>query len=98
MLRPGGVVILVEMDHIPIADGKRAPAVPPARSPPAIPASGAPGWSAIWDAYARALAVQGVDSTVPHRLGQLLWATRAYDMSRTFAQEAEIPIGFHHRG
>lgn len=96
MLRPGGMILLVEMDHVPIADGKRS-AVPTLGAVSTVQPSGAPGWSSIWDAYARALSTQGFDATVPHRLGQLVWGTRAYDMSRTYAHQAEIPIGFHHR-
>lgn len=95
MLRPGGLVLLVELDYQPVADGKRAPEGPASGAPFA---SGAPGWFAVWDAYRRALAAHGVDPAVPRRLGQLVWGTRAYDMSKTFAQEAEIPIGFYPKG
>jgi hypothetical protein len=101
MLRPGGLILLVEFDTLPIADGKRAPE---GYTPGAAPmgekafASGALGWFAVWDSYRSAVIKQGIDLTVPRRLGQLIWATHAYDMSQTFAQEAEVPIGFHPKG
>lgn len=97
MLRPGGLVLLVELDSQPVADGKRAPEGAPGAGAPGF-ASGAPGWFAVWDAYRRALITRGIDVAVPRRLGQLIWATRAYDMSKTFAHEADIPIGFHPKG
>jgi hypothetical protein len=105
MLRPGGLLLLVEFDPLPTADGRRTSAGAGATAAAATGgaakrafASGAPGWDALWDAYVRALRAQGADPAVPARLSALVWATRAYDMSRTFAQQADVPVGFSHKG
>jgi hypothetical protein len=105
MLRPGGLLLLVEFDPLPTADGRRTSAGAGATAAAATGgaakrafASGAPGWDALWDAYVRALRAQGADPAVPARLSALVWATRAYDMSRTFAQQADVPVGFSQKG
>ncbi|ETW85877.1 hypothetical protein HETIRDRAFT_438488 [Heterobasidion irregulare TC 32-1] len=85
ILRPGGVLILIESDLRPIADGK--PALSPAKS-------GIPGWCALADAFRRALARRGVDATVPERMAHMLSDLFGahYDVVRQ--QQADIPIGF----
>jgi hypothetical protein len=99
MLRPGGLLLLVEFDPLPTADGRRTSAgASTSGAAKRAFASGAPGWDALWDAYVRALRAQGADPAVPARLSALVWATRAYDMSRTFAQQADVPVGFSHKG
>jgi hypothetical protein len=98
MLRPGGLLLLVEIDHQPVVDGRRAPFWQGMGGDSVLAASGAPGWFAVWDAYLRAVQALGIDVSVPRRLGTLIWNTGAYDLSKTFGQEADIPVGFYHRG
>ena len=84
VLRPGGVVILIENEIKPITEGKVAIE--------AGPRGGAPGWHAFWEQYRRCLTGNGIDTTVPTRLPSLLSATGAFD--DVVAQEATIPVGF----
>jgi len=88
MLRPGGLVILIEPDHSePIADGKTATELTRSGQP-----SGMRGWFALWEAYRQCLRDKGVDMTVPPRLSSLLDGTRAFD--RVITQEGNVPVGF----
>ncbi|KAG6328551.1 hypothetical protein ID866_10538, partial [Astraeus odoratus] len=88
MLRPGGLVILIEPDHSePIADGKTATELTRSGQP-----SGMRGWFALWEAYRQCLRDKGIDMTVPPRLSSLLEGTRAFD--RIVTQEGNIPVGF----
>jgi ubiquinone/menaquinone biosynthesis C-methylase UbiE len=98
ILHPGGLLLLVELDYQPVADGRRAPYWQGLGGDGVLAASGAPGWFALWDAYLRSLLALGFDVSVPRRLGQLLQETKADIPSRTHAQQADIPIGFCHRG
>ncbi|KDQ65156.1 hypothetical protein JAAARDRAFT_202378 [Jaapia argillacea MUCL 33604] len=106
MLRPGGLLILIEPDTEPIVDG-HLKSCPPAPLPtslggskrkrtlthiPSNYASGAPGWFALWEAYRKGLEAQNIDVTVPQRLGSFVNQTDAYETISV--QEAMIPIGF----
>ncbi|KAI0065389.1 S-adenosyl-L-methionine-dependent methyltransferase [Artomyces pyxidatus] len=83
ILRPGGLLILIEFDLRPIADGKFT----------SIPAkSGIPGWCALADELQRCLTLRGVDVTVPERMGELVHKLGWYD--RVLQQHADIPVGF----
>jgi len=83
ILRPGGVLILIEFDLRPIADGKFASA---------HAKSGIPGWCALAEEIQRALTLSGVDVTVPRRMGKLVHDLGWYD--QVFQQHADIPVGF----
>jgi ubiquinone/menaquinone biosynthesis C-methylase UbiE len=87
ILRPGGVLILIEFDLRPIADGKFT-------STPAK--SGIPGWCALAEGIQRALEMRGVDTTVPERMGELVHDLGSYD--HVFQQHADIPVGFWPKG
>jgi hypothetical protein len=88
LLRPGGLVILIEPDLVPIADGKSALHFPDA--------SGLPGWFAFWETYRSCLKKVGVDVATPQRLSELLAATKAFQS--IVKQNGNIPIGFWPRG
>ena len=87
ILRPGGVLILIEFDLHPIADGKFTSS--PAKS-------GIPGWCAVAEEVKRALAMRGVDTTVPARMGELVHDLGWYD--QVYKQHADIPVGFWPNG
>ncbi|THH20705.1 hypothetical protein EW146_g734 [Bondarzewia mesenterica] len=84
ILRPGGVLILIESDLRPIADGKLTSS--PSKS-------GIPGWCALADAFRNALTMRGVDVSVPERMANMLADLDVhYDVVRQ--QQADVPIGF----
>ncbi|KAI0006138.1 S-adenosyl-L-methionine-dependent methyltransferase [Russula compacta] len=83
ILRPGGVLILIEFDLRPIADGKFTSA---------HAKSGIPGWCALAEEVQRALTMRGVDTTVPERMGEIVHDLGWYD--HVFQQHADIPVGF----
>ncbi|KIJ16935.1 hypothetical protein PAXINDRAFT_168378 [Paxillus involutus ATCC 200175] len=87
MLRPGGVVILIEPDSEPIADGKTATELTRSGQP-----SGMRGWFALWEAYRQCLRDKGIDVAVPPELPSLVAATG--DFEDVVSQEGNIPIGF----
>lgn len=79
LLVPGGLVILIEPDLTPVAADV---------SPDSAEAS---GWFTIWDTYRRCLKRQGIDTTVPRRLSEML-GMRHFE--KIFEREATIPVGF----
>jgi len=87
MLRPGGLVVLIEPDTEPIADGKTASEYARSGHP-----SGMRGWFALWESYRQCLRDKGIDINVPRELSYLLSATGAFE--RVVSQEGNIPIGF----
>jgi hypothetical protein len=87
ILRPGGVLILIEFELRPIADGKFASA---------HAKSGIPGWCALAEEIQRALTLSGVDVTVPRRMGKLVHDIGWYD--QVYQQHADIPVGFWPKG
>jgi hypothetical protein len=91
MLRPGGLVILIEPDTEPIVDGKFASQI--ARSGHA---SGMSGWVTLWREYRRCLKAKGIDLSAPSRLRKLIQATSAF--GKVISQQADIPIGFWPKG
>jgi hypothetical protein len=91
MLRPGGLVILIEPDSEPIADGKSASHFTRSGQP-----SGMRGWFALWESYRKCLRDKGVDVGVPLELSNLVASTGAFD--RIVSQEGNIPIGFWPKG
>ncbi|KAI0322208.1 S-adenosyl-L-methionine-dependent methyltransferase [Amylostereum chailletii] len=82
ILRPGGLLILIEFDLRPIADGALITGQK----------SGIPGWCALSKTIRDCLAARGVDVTVPSAMGQLLHDVGLYD--KVLQQHADIPIGF----
>lgn len=91
MLRPGGLVILIEPDSEPIADGKTATELTRSGQP-----SGMRGWFALWEAYRRCLREKAIDVSVPPQLASLVSATGAFD--KVVTQEGHIPIGHWPKG
>jgi len=83
ILRPGGVLILIECDLRPIADGKFTSA---------HAKSGITGWCAVAEAVQHALRKRGVDTTVPECMGEVVHDLESYD--HVFQQHADIPVGF----
>ncbi|PPR03621.1 hypothetical protein CVT24_007737 [Panaeolus cyanescens] len=78
LLRPGGLVLLVE------------PTLYPCQAPPSYPPL--TGWETFWDTYRRCLRQQHIDVTVPERLPDLLEATRSFE--NIMSQKGNIPVGF----
>ena len=91
MLRPGGLVILIEPDTEPIADGKTA-----SHFSRFGQASGMRGWFTLWETYRRCLRDKGIDVGVPPELSNLVASTGAFD--RIISQEGNMPIGFWPKG
>ena len=92
VLRPGGLVLLVEPDLTPImpvtADGNTA-----ARSRNETRLS---GWFTLWRIYRECLRRQGIDTSVPQRLSELLTDTQAFENVVTHG--GHIPVGFWPKG
>ncbi|QRV85962.1 methyltransferase domain protein [Ceratobasidium sp. AG-Ba] len=84
VLRPGGVVILAEVDSTPFTDKKH-------RIPPGV-RGGAPGWTDFWEQVRQAWGQLGIDVAIPSRLRSIVRETR--DFESIVAQEALVPIGF----
>ena len=81
------MLILIECDLRPIADGKFTSA---------HAKSGIPGWCAVAEGVQRALRKRGVDTMVPERMGELVHNLGWYD--HVFQQHADIPVGFWPKG
>lgn len=82
LLRPGGLVLLVE------------PTLDPCPPPPSVPPM--PGWAAFWETYRACLRRQLIDVTVPERLADLLAATAAFE--NIVVRDGNIPVGFWPQG
>ena len=83
LLRPGGVILLVEPDFVSRIDGV------------ATDGSGDPGlhgWLTFWETYRACLKGQGIDPTVPRRLVDLLSDTQAFE--KIVTQDCDVPVGF----
>ncbi|PPQ88002.1 hypothetical protein CVT25_001081 [Psilocybe cyanescens] len=78
LLRPGGLVLLVE------------PTLDPSPPPPSLPPM--PGWASLWETYRACLRRQLIDVTVPERLADLLAATAAFE--NIIVRDGNIPVGF----
>jgi ubiquinone/menaquinone biosynthesis C-methylase UbiE len=91
MLRPGGLVILIEPDTEPIADEKSASHFTRSGQP-----SGMRGWFTLWETYRKCLRDKGIDVNIPPELSNLVASTGAFD--RIVSQEGNIPIGFWPKG
>ncbi|CAA7271653.1 unnamed protein product [Cyclocybe aegerita] len=82
LLRPGGLVLLVE------------PTLNPC--PPPAPQTPMPGWAALWETYRACLTRQHIDVTVPERLSSLLAATAAFE--NIIVRDGNVPVGFWPQG
>ncbi|KAF8580867.1 S-adenosyl-L-methionine-dependent methyltransferase [Ramaria rubella] len=87
VLRPGGMIILAEIDTTPLSEAKLPI--------PSGPEGGAPGWCAFWDEYRRCAIRRGIDVTIPTRLRAILQHVGGFENIN--AQEALLPIGFWNR-
>jgi hypothetical protein len=83
LLRPGGLILLIEPDFVPRIDGTAADGSGD---------SGLHGWLTLWETYRACLRGQGIDTTVPRRLVDLLTATQAFENIVT--QDCDVPVGF----
>ncbi|KAJ7774545.1 S-adenosyl-L-methionine-dependent methyltransferase [Mycena maculata] len=86
LLRPGGMVILIEPDLWQFADGK------PERE--FTFGSGPRAWFLIWETYRGCLSMLGIDTTVPQQFKRLLEETDLFDNINV--HEGIIPVGFNH--
>ncbi|KAF7342869.1 Secondary metabolism regulator LAE1 [Mycena sanguinolenta] len=89
ILRPGGLVLLIEpslMQYAGLANNKPEAAY--------TSGSGPRGWFTLWETYRRCLSMLGVDVTVPQHLKDLLEGTRLFEDIQDF--KATIPVGFYH--
>jgi hypothetical protein len=83
LLRPGGLILLIEPDLVPRIDGRAADESAD---------SGLHGWCTFWETYRACLKSQGIDPTVPRRLVDILAATQAFENIVT--RDCEVPVGF----
>ena len=87
ILRPGGVLILIEFDLRPIADGMHVSKQNK---------TDMYGWCTLTDEIQRCLVARGIDVTVPERMGITAHETGWY--GEVLQQNADIPIGFWPKG
>jgi SAM-dependent methyltransferase len=88
LLRPGGLVLLIEPDLVPTVNGK-----PVVRCPDGSGGdSGLHGWLTFWETYRACLKSRGIDPTVPQRLVDLVSTTDAFENIVT--QNCDVPVGF----
>ncbi|KAK7020569.1 secondary metabolism regulator LAE1 [Favolaschia claudopus] len=85
ILRPGGLLILIEPALTQYADDK-----PEGHY---TFGSGPRGWFTFWETYRSCLSLLGVDVTVPQRLKELVEASGFFEDIEDF--RGMIPVGFH---
>ncbi|KAI0035915.1 S-adenosyl-L-methionine-dependent methyltransferase [Vararia minispora EC-137] len=83
ILRPGGVLILIEFDLRPVADGILVSSQTK---------TDMYGWCALTEEIQRCLGARGVDIAVPEKMGVLAYETGCFP--EVLQQHADIPIGF----
>ena len=88
-MRPGGVLLLIEFDLRPIADGNIVTKDSERRTE-------VYGWATLADELQRCLASRGIDVSVPERMGVIAHSTGWY--SEVLQQHADVPIGFWPKG
>ncbi|KAK0240070.1 S-adenosyl-L-methionine-dependent methyltransferase [Armillaria nabsnona] len=81
LLRPGGLVILIEPNLTPTIDP----------SSPSSSQHDASGWFTFWETYHTCLRRQRIDPTVPQRMADMLFATGTFD--NIAKREGNIPVG-----
>ncbi|KAJ7046837.1 S-adenosyl-L-methionine-dependent methyltransferase [Mycena alexandri] len=85
ILRPGGLILLIEPDLRQWANNK-----------PELKfkqGAGPRGWFTFWETYRSCLFAIGIDVTVPQRLKKLLEETNMFEQIEEL--EGEIPVGFY---
>ncbi|TFK42529.1 S-adenosyl-L-methionine-dependent methyltransferase [Crucibulum laeve] len=87
LLRPGGLVLLVEPNLNPTTN-----AVTQQNPEPIASTSASTAWSTFWETYRACLRRQGIDTTVPQRLPELLANTNEFE--NIVVRDGNIPIGF----
>ncbi|KAJ7776460.1 hypothetical protein B0H16DRAFT_1449892 [Mycena metata] len=87
ILRPGGLVLLVEPDLRQWANNKSELGFKHGAGPR--------GWFTFWETYCSCLSAIGIDITVPQRLKKLLEETNMFE--QIVELEGEIPVGFYPR-
>ncbi|KAJ7285772.1 S-adenosyl-L-methionine-dependent methyltransferase [Mycena rebaudengoi] len=83
ILRPGGLIILIEFDLRQLANSKPEEYY--------LPGSGPRGWFTLWETYRSCLTMLGIDVTVPQRLGELLNGTSLFE--NIIEHKGIIPVG-----
>ncbi|KAF6765257.1 S-adenosyl-L-methionine-dependent methyltransferase [Ephemerocybe angulata] len=89
LLRPGGLVLLVEPDLFPVAE--RDQSTGPIKTTNSMADS---GWSTLWSTFRTCLQDRecSVDVDVPSRLGVLLAKTEMFE--DITVKQANVPVGF----
>ncbi|KAJ7632676.1 S-adenosyl-L-methionine-dependent methyltransferase [Roridomyces roridus] len=85
LLRPGGIVLLIEPDLCQFADGKPESEY--------TDDTGPRGWFTLWETYRNCLTLLEIDVTVPRRFRELLEDTLVFE--DIHVHEGIIPIGFY---
>ncbi|KAF7361038.1 Secondary metabolism regulator LAE1 [Mycena sanguinolenta] len=86
ILRPGGLVLLIEPSLVQYAQNKPEHEY--------TFGTGPRGWFTLWETYRSCLSMLGVDVTVPLHLKELLEYTGLFEDIQDF--KATIPVGFYH--
>ncbi|KIY43367.1 S-adenosyl-L-methionine-dependent methyltransferase [Fistulina hepatica ATCC 64428] len=93
MLRPGGLLILIEPELTPIVNGRPVYGhARQGRSRPYSVAHDLSGWVQLWEAYTRCLRLLGVHPSVPQHMADVLSESMLFD--RVWKQDGNIPVGF----
>ncbi|KAJ7901147.1 S-adenosyl-L-methionine-dependent methyltransferase [Mycena olivaceomarginata] len=85
MVRPGGLVLLIEPGMTQYAQGKPESEF--------TSATGPVGWFKLWETYRYCLSSAGIDPSIPEHLHRLLEATNQFEDIEY--SEITIPIGFY---
>ena len=84
MLVPGGLVIFIEHDLIPIINGTAIP-------DSTIAGHEASGWTTLWETFRSSLVQQGIDISIPGRITDILAETGVFE--KITRRDANIPVG-----
>ena len=85
ILRPGGIVLLIETETEPMLDGIYACTATVSYS------HKMPNWTALWNEYNGGLRYNGVDFTTPRLLYKLVRQTRSF--RDVFYRHYDVPVG-----
>ncbi|XP_006458074.1 hypothetical protein AGABI2DRAFT_199301 [Agaricus bisporus var. bisporus H97] len=93
LLRPGGLVHLIEPDLHPVPPNSNvsSPVVTSSADRGSI-AREQRGWIELWETYRSCLRLQGIDVSVPEHLSDLLSDTGQFE--KIVVQDGNIPVGF----
>ncbi|KAF7974765.1 hypothetical protein HWV62_11363 [Athelia sp. TMB] len=89
--RPGGLLIIIEPDVVPLVNGQFATDIRRG-----IDKEYAPGWTSLWHIFGKCLQLQGINTSIPRRLRNLIRGTREF--SKITEQHADVPISFWQTG